>query len=226
MQYLLFFTFAILSFSSLGQADSMPDSNQQKNPISFGIEFGPTYGLIQITENESTDWDAYWSGYHHNYGAMAITSSIQKGARLGIFIRKPINEKLGFHSCFNLQTHKSYISPQFDSLSTYGQIIPISVAIGMAFYVDYNIPHTPLFIKAGPNIQYLSRNNDYFRNINCSMEFSILGTINTSLFKFSGEIRYSHGLRNLVNEASINTLNYAITKLNYHSISFLINLRT
>ena len=86
-----------------------------------------------------------------------------------------------------------------------------------------------MFIIAGlkPSLEIGAKNKDEagkdildLRSFDVSFELGFGSDIFFQLFKLSPEIRYSRGLRNILNKKNINIYNRPIDKIIVHNISF------
>jgi hypothetical protein len=241
MNRLILFLCLTIPFAGIAQTDSIDiyvqDTTANANALQFGIEFGPTYGLINLNQKSNVDWDAYWATQVSNHGNLTLSTQTNRGIRFGIFARKPIKKQLGFTFQLNVASYKSQIVSQFEASPYPIGIPPIQTSVGIASYLDYQIPRTPVGFKFGPHLFYVIRKGGYplsgyvpteeeaaFKLVQLHLDFSIYGTVQIKQVRTHLELKYAFGPSNILKNSATGALPMGINSITYHSFSILIGL--
>jgi len=241
MNRLIIFIFLTIPFAGIAQIDSadihVQDTTAKVNALQFGIEFGPTYGLIKINENNGFDWPAYGTNLGANNGDLTINTQSVRGIHVGIFVRKPFKQQFGFTPQFNLATYKSFIDSKFDSSAYASETLPIQSSVGFACQLDYQFKKTPIGLKFGPHLFYVfkrevsslggaivTERKSTFKEIQLQLDFSIFGAAKIKNVRTTLELKYALGATDILQQTPSNVFALSANSIYYHSISLLIGL--
>jgi hypothetical protein len=203
-------------------------SDKLKKFLNFGMFFGPTFSRMNVgLTNDFIQGDP-----NQFNGLVAISPRSSAGIMIGAYSNFRLNDFFDFRFCVNgFAGYEFGLDYIYQNGTTKSKLVEASM-LELPILIKYRSQlrgTRGLYLVAGikPSFLLTNRKNDdenvtvNTRDIAIDYGFGLEKFY--SYFKFAPEIRFSHGLMNMLNKQELNQFNRPLQSVSFHTVTLYLH---